>query len=135
MTDVAVRGVGPWARGEYPTPTATRYGTSQNEGQVSHKRPSSGTVSLDTFARMWPTPTASNASRGPSGDVEEGRYQHGRRLQDVAYQNGVLNPQFVEWLMGLPIGMTDSGPLGTEWFRWLQRMRFEYWRLGGREGG
>ena len=47
------------ASGLLPTPTATEYGTSQNEGKVPHKRPSRGTPSLFTMARknLWPTPT------------------------------------------------------------------------------
>ena len=55
-----------WDRNEYPTPTAASYGTSQNEGQVAHKRPTNGTPSLETWARSggaptggnWPTPRA-----------------------------------------------------------------------------
>jgi hypothetical protein len=55
-----------WDRNEYPTPTAASYGTSQNEGQVPHKRPTNGTPSLETWARSgaaptggsWPTPRA-----------------------------------------------------------------------------
>ena len=33
-----------------------------------------------------------------------------------------LNPQFVEWLMGVPVGWTDFAPLETAWFRCRQRM-------------
>lgn len=40
-----------------------------------------------------------------------------------------LNPLFVEWLMGWPIGWTGSGPLATECSRWLRRMRGELSRL------
>ena len=37
-----------------------------------------------------------------------------------------LNPLFVEWLMGLPIGWTDSRPLGMGGFRrWLRRFSGE----------
>jgi len=48
-----------YSRGEYPTPSATPYGTSQNEGQVPHPRPSAGTPSLGTWAKQWRTPHAS----------------------------------------------------------------------------
>jgi hypothetical protein len=34
-----------------------------------------------------------------------------------------LNPQFVEWLMGVPVGWTDFAPLETAWFRWWLLMR------------
>lgn len=44
----------------YPTPSATPYGTSQNEGRVPHDRPSRGTPSLETWAKGWRTPTATD---------------------------------------------------------------------------
>ena len=89
-----------WTRGEYPTPSATPYGTSQNEGSVAHDRPSRGTPSLDTWAS-------------------------GLHHQDPENGRMVLNPRFVEWLLGLPIGMTGSEPLGIRWSLWYRRMRSE----------
>lgn len=57
---IVENGCGFWDGG-YPTPSATPYGTSQNEGEVPHDRPSRGTPSLETIARheMWQTPAAS----------------------------------------------------------------------------
>ena len=49
-----------YSRNEYPTPSATPYGSSQNEGRVEHKRPTNGTPSLETWARGWPTPGAND---------------------------------------------------------------------------
>jgi hypothetical protein len=34
---------------------------------------------------------------------------------------GKLNPTWVEWLMGWPIGWTDCEPLATDKCRWPQR--------------
>lgn len=48
----------PWDRNSYPTPTASPYGTGQNEGEVPHDRPTKGTPSLETGMRSWPTPSA-----------------------------------------------------------------------------
>jgi len=63
-------------------------------------------------AKMWPTP-------------DYGR-QGGKALAEIV-GNGplVLNPQFVEWLMGLPIGQSDWRPLAIPWSLWLRRMRGE----------
>lgn len=59
-----------WDRGEYPTPSATPYGTSQNEGEVEHRRPTAGTPSLETWARLWQTPATPNGGRGVPLDAE-----------------------------------------------------------------
>lgn len=40
-----------------------------------------------------------------------------------------LNPQFVEWLMGWPIGWTGSVLAATEWYRFKARMRSALWQL------
>jgi hypothetical protein len=63
-----------WDRNEYPTPSATPYGTSQNEGQVPHARPTAGTPSLDTWAAKWPTPRATDPKSGtmPKLNTKEG---------------------------------------------------------------
>lgn len=63
-----------------------------------------------------PTPTASpygrNKSRGPNAKIRPS-------LQMLA--GGPLNPEFVEWLMGWPMGGTDLRPLEMELFRqWLR---------------
>jgi hypothetical protein len=47
----------------------------------------------------------------------------------------VLNPLFVEWLMGWPIGWTDSEPAATELSLWLQLMRGELSTLCLRTAG
>jgi hypothetical protein len=57
-----------WNRNEYPTPTASSYGSAQNEGQVPHDFPSRGTPNLETWAKRkeWATPTVAD-TKGPSG--------------------------------------------------------------------
>lgn len=141
LTD-AVRGVS-WDRNEYPTPSATRYGSSQNEGSVPHDRPSRGTPSLETWAArcklaagLWDTPQAADA-RGQTGPASK-HSDLSRQAQTTASsgdgspQNAPnlprrLNPHFVEWLMGWPIGWTDAaigcGVPETEWCRWLALSR------------
>jgi DNA (cytosine-5)-methyltransferase 1 len=70
-------------------------------------------TALTDAVRMWPTPDASN--RGPrSADLvvnqstvqrRDSGQKRGIDLQTAA--GGSLNPQFVEWLMGYPVGYTD----------------------------
>ncbi|MBU3748821.1 MAG: hypothetical protein FGM36_16355 [Burkholderiaceae bacterium] len=61
--------------------------------------------------RMWPTPTAHNAkeTNAPS--------EANRNTPTLAAQaGGQLNPTWVEWLMGWPLGWTDLKPLETDKF-------------------
>ena len=72
----------------------------------------------------WPTPSA----RDHKGGYQGGRIRNGKvsfDTLDVAVQHrggdktkvGHLNPDWVEWLMGVPIGWTELGCWGTELFR------------------
>lgn len=103
-----------------PTPIASSYGTNRGggSGRNGKERPS-----LETMARrnLWPTPRASDASKGirtPSGAAAEIAR---KRLNGVdlpaAIGGGALSPMFVEWLMGYRIGWTELSALGTAWFR------------------
>ena len=44
-----------------------------------------------------------------------------------------LNPRFVEFLLGWPIGWTAFDFAATEWSRWLQRTRSELLRLSSQK--
>ena len=65
------------------------------------------------------TPTARDW-KGMSG--KGFRERHGEKKSLADFLGGVPNPEFSEWLMGWPIGWTDSKPLATDKFRlWLQQ--------------
>lgn len=78
-----------------------------------------------TPARRWPTPVAS-MSKGSSPAAltrKSGADRSNDRLDHavMALDGGHLNPEWVEWLMGWPIGWTDLRPLGTDRFQsWLR---------------
>jgi hypothetical protein len=57
----------------------------------------------------WPTPTARDWKSGKASDATHDR--NSRPLSEVV--GGALNPTWVEWLMGFPLGWTDCGPLAT----------------------
>ena len=87
--------------GLLPTPAASTGGTTGNWQPI---RPSGhrAQLSLQQYVRMWPTPTAHNAKEGayPS--------EYNRNTPTLAAQaGGALNPMWVEWLMGFPLGHTD----------------------------
>lgn len=59
-------------------------------------------------ARMkpWPTPTAQDAKQGQHGKSQADRSSlPGRMKREQG--SGALNPMWVEWLMGFPVGWTD----------------------------
>lgn len=76
--------------------------------------------------RIWPTPCAS-AYKGSSPAAltrKTGRSRANDRIDHavMASDAGQLNPQWVEWLMGWPIGHTALEPLATGRYReWLQQ--------------
>jgi hypothetical protein len=61
-------------------------------------------MDLGASVRIFPTPTCNDAKNNnpPSQRTENGR--HSDQLNVVA--GGSLNPSWVEWLMGFPIGWT-----------------------------
>jgi hypothetical protein len=110
--DAANRKVGKWnSRGEpklsaqamlYPTPTEVDTGSRFN-------RSASGGAALrptpEAMAKfdLWATPTATLGTNGGG-------------------KGGLLNPDWVEWLMGWPIGWTALQPLGMDKFlEWQQQ--------------
>lgn len=125
-----------------PTPTASSYGTRNNgkRGDGSTFK-TAGAPSLSTMARrdMWPTPTVkgnyARAGRHPDRPSKEGN----GLATEVWIQTGTrgpLNPRWVEWLMGWPMGATGCEPLETDKFRsWLRSQRAALLRVLGSTGG
>ena len=89
--------------GFLPTPTAQMGGYNQSDSKNSKVRPS-----LEMMARhnLWPNPA-----------------EFHRNTPSLAtHAGGPLNPAWVEWLMGWPIGWTELKPLETAKFQeWLQQ--------------
>ena len=63
--------------------------------------------------QMWPTPTANEDAAGtPAGKMQGmlGNHPDIRGTTQEEWSLGSLNPTWVEWLMGFPIGHTDLKP-------------------------
>ena len=108
-----------------PTPTAMQYGTTNNGTRSDGTTfATAGMPSLQTMAaqNLWPTPTVEgNRNRkGLSEKSGDGLETAVKRLEDQ--NGGPLNPTWVEWLMGWPIGWTSCDVLATDKFhRWQQK--------------
>lgn len=112
----------------WPTPSAT-------DGKGS-SRPGQRRGQLSEIETLWPTPKTptggaearpSRAPRGSGGEDLEARSRSIPRDpptptdgHECSPKCRRLNPLFVEWLMGFPLGWTDCERSGTESFRtWL----------------
>lgn len=133
------------ASSSWPTPTEgdSRSSGSRNlEGSSANPGVSlsdfvlhggSETPRTETAARSWSTPTIADA-KGPGPQRDRGKpplcaevkrwdtdSSHPDPTTTGEESPRVLNPRFVEGLLGWPIGWTGSGPVGMESFRsWLR---------------
>lgn len=105
------------ACGYLPTPNAWngRRGPGANGFNPLSKKQSDR--SLETYVKYYPTPTA-HMAKETNAPSEANRNEP--TLSSIV--GGQLNPEWVEWLMGWPIGHTDLKLLETDKFlsQWLQ---------------
>jgi len=95
-----------------PTPTANEGGRQRSKSSGAKIRPSLGMMARK---QLWPTPTATANQLSPSMQKWAAHQVFEEQV------GGSLNPMWVEWLMGWPIGWTDLKPLGMDKFHsWLQ---------------
>jgi hypothetical protein len=94
--------------------TLPRWG-SMSSGELSERTRPAHLTSVTGFGSLLPTPTAHNAkeTNAPSEAT--------RNTPTLAAQvGGKLNPTWVEWLMGWPLGWTDLSASATDKFQaWL----------------
>ena len=110
--------------GSWPTPKSSYSGPDYNR---VNRQASGGDDLVTAVARaeQIPTPTAGdakNARNATSSRHRDSQHHSGTTLCDLVHATGgKLNPQWVEWLMGWPIGWTDCAPLATDRCQWPQR--------------
>ena len=100
-------GSGSWANVPHRCPTPTVHGNYNRKGLS--KNSGDG---LATYVKKFPTPRAFMH--------KDSHHDRGKKnLGEVI--GGPLNPTWVEWLMGWPVGWTDLKPLETAKFQaWLR---------------
>jgi len=106
----------------WPTPSASGFEVADIPALLARRErcKAKGTngngfgLTLNQAAKLWPTP-ASRDYRHPNATsyAERGGGTKGEQLPNAA--GGALNPDWVEALMGLPVGWTDLGaPTGKK---------------------
>jgi len=102
------------ASGSLPTPTADKCVASELTQEMAerfHRKGRSGSFVEAVAGRMWPMPRASEwKGTGPLGSKSH-EYRLAKNYLDATVQeagqtSGALNPTWVEWLMGFPLGWT-----------------------------
>ena len=120
----------------WPTPTACmckgssenaltrKDGTSRINDRLDHKIFS---IMLEQ-KQSFPTPTVSDRfNANPGHDNERGYLRmevhpqsaKSMTASELNQTNGQLNPDWVEWLMGWPIGWTKTEPIELDWRNWV----------------
>jgi hypothetical protein len=91
------------AAGLWPTAVADDTG-------LRKKKYSQGGTALSLAVQkpeMWPTPTANDFKGSGRNEAMRDRLDYAVEKPDGKRVSGSLNPQWVEWLMGYPVGYTD----------------------------
>jgi len=106
---------------EWPTPIASAGGAMklENSRGMYAGNPLATAVWMDR--QKWPTPTSHNSkeTNAPSESL--------RNTPTLASQaGGTLNPMWVEWLMGWPLGWTDLKPLEMDKSLYVQQQHGSY---------
>ena len=117
--------------GLWPTPTAaegSKIPATANYGQIglnNHPRIRGEVMRPKLIkSRKFPTPTAHNSREGgcPAEFTLNTLTLNAVAIGGPQIQRMPLNPVWVEWLMGWPLGWTDLKPLETDKYQqWLQQ--------------
>ena len=91
----------------WPTPTVQDSNKATKKWRDSHQN--NLTAAVFNPEKMWPTPAATN-HKGSVKDRYMGSETYRANLDEAVRthrEDGQLNPDWVEWLMGYPIGWTS----------------------------
>ena len=94
---------------KWPTPTVQDSKQAGGKGCIASGKRG---LSLHQATQLWPTPVARDYRSPGRSRLERTGSKAGEHLPQVV--GGQLNPTWVEWLMGCPLGWTDLRPLETD---------------------
>jgi hypothetical protein len=102
-----------------PTPTTMPEAPNKNANTNGPKNLLEVAQNNWNPGQMWPTPQAQDAR---NVNQTKSAYQTLPKTMLKREGSGRLNPPWVEWLMGWPVGWTDLKPLETDRFQqWQQQ--------------
>lgn len=103
--------------GSWPTPQARDYrsGDRPDSKRAQRKREQGWSINLNDAVQIWPTASARDykdspgmSKTGPNGrDRTDQLPRKVYAVENTPAGGGQLNPTWVEWLMGFPVGWTD----------------------------
>ena len=131
---------------KWPTPQSRDWKNAHGPRFVDSERSNDLNDAVDFIEkRAWPTPTVGDSKSSGSRNTSTSKANEGMSLTDAtrgdggmgrlgginssplkARVGGKLNPDWVEWLMGWPVGWTSLDPLPAE--------RMSEWEKGVSEG-
>jgi DNA (cytosine-5)-methyltransferase 1 len=101
----------------FPTPSASGFECKdvdrllerKEECKAKHKNGNGFGLTLGQYVAVWPTPTAMNATGGAALCKWGGSGARAKLRAAISPEelNGALNPTWVEWLQGFPLGWTE----------------------------
>ena len=113
--------------------SAQSRGNEKNDGTRRRKSQEQKDPAIYGEQINWPTPIASEQKHRLKSNSQQSKsltstviQSHHSRPDQMALgtkSQPVLNPRFVEWLMGWPIGWTEFEPVETVSSHWLPLMR------------
>jgi hypothetical protein len=123
------------AKQNWPTPRSCSAMAAAITPESAHNPKRFPNLETIVGRATWPTPTCQETEHPDAILTETGRRlskngktSHSLNLADTVKLGGIqtqqkaqLNPSWVEWLMGWPIGYTDLKPLETDKFRNVQQ--------------
>ena len=104
-----------------PTPNARDWKDSTHKSSMNALDAGSQ-MTLGRYVHKYPTPCANEDAAGtPNGNMQKmlGNDPKVRGETPEEWSKGALNPTWVEWLMGWPIGWTSMEPItDLDWRDW-----------------
>jgi hypothetical protein len=107
--------------GSWPTPTASGFEVADIDAllerrarmKAKHGNGNGFGLTLNQAVKVWPTPKARDWKDGRSAGHFNRSSPDLGKVVGQSPDTGSLNPTWVEWLMGFPLGWTDLRPSET----------------------